>query len=37
MDYIVIVENGKIIDKSKAVGIGKHRKLLEENRYYRRI
>ena len=26
-----------VIDKGKVVGIGKHRRLLEENRYYKRL
>lgn len=26
-----------VIDKGRVVGIGKHRKLLEENRYYKRL
>ena len=26
-----------VIDKGKVVGKGKHRKLLEENRYYKRL
>ena len=36
-DLMKIADELIVIDKGKVVGIGKHRKLLEENRYYRRL
>lgn len=36
-DLMKIADELIVIDKGKVVGIGKHRRLLEENRYYKRL
>ena len=36
-DLMKIADKIIVIDKGKVVGIGKHKKLLEENRYYKRL
>ena len=36
-DLMKIADKLIVIDKGKLVGIGKHKKLLEENKYYKRL
>ena len=36
-DLMKVADKLIVIDKGKLVGIGKHKKLLEENKYYKRL